>query len=76
MNTVEVWSWKLRSETTGRIVRARWKMTEAEALARDPAAERVPGTVEQRTIYAPGEWPRWDTAQMGLRYPGRDRDQF
>lgn len=76
MRTVEVWAWRLRSETTGKVVRARWKMTEAEALARDPAAERVPGTMESRTIYEPGEWSCWDTAQMGLRYPERDRDQL
>lgn len=76
MKQVETWTWKMRCETTGKVVRARWKMTAEEALARDPAAERLPGTMEMRTIYEPGEMRAWDTASLGLRYPERDRDQF
>lgn len=57
----------MRSETTGKVCVARWKMTEAEALARDPQAVRVPVSMEVRTPYK-----NWDTASMGLRYPGRN----
>lgn len=28
------------------------------------------------TLTYEGEWSLWDTAQMGLRYPERDRDQL
>ena len=61
MKQVETWTWKMRCETTGKVVRARWKMTAEEALARDPAAERLPGTMEMRTVYEPGEAPLHST---------------
>jgi len=51
----------MRSETTGKVGRARWKMTEAEALRRDPDAVRVPGSMELRTIYEAGEAPMHST---------------
>lgn len=52
MKLIEVWQWKLRCSVSGRLVRSRWKMTETEALERDPAAQKMPGTMEV--------WPRYE----------------
>ncbi len=54
MKTVEIWTWRLRSQTTGKLHRSRWKMTEAEALARDPLAVRE-GPVALKTVYEDGD---------------------
>lgn len=40
---------------------ARWKMTEAKALARDPNAVKQPGCMELQTVYEPGEAPLHST---------------
>jgi hypothetical protein len=41
MKEVEYWYWRMRSETApNKVVTTRWRMPEAEALARDPDAER------------------------------------
>jgi hypothetical protein len=58
MKQITVWQWTMRSATTGRVARSRWKMTEADAKALDPMAQRVVGTQEVRTIYEhPDEMP-------------------
>jgi hypothetical protein len=56
MQTVEYWRWWIVSETTGRRVKTRHLMTEAQALERDPTATRVPGTMEPRQVPEPGEY--------------------
>jgi hypothetical protein len=49
MKKVEYWCWRMRSDTVPhKLITTRWHMPEAEALARDPDAERVPGTLEVR----------------------------
>lgn len=41
----------------GKRRQTRHLMTEAEALATDPTAEPIPGTVETRQVHAAGEYP-------------------
>lgn len=54
MESVEFWAWWITSETTGKRVRARWKMT-AETAAGYPVAERVEGTMELRSAAPAGD---------------------
>lgn len=50
MRTVEVWAWRVPDDIKPKKTYVtRWKMTEAEALARWPTAERV-GAPEVRTV--------------------------
>jgi len=51
----------MRCETTGKVGRARWKMSEEEALRRDPGAVRVPGSMELWRTYEPGDAPMHST---------------
>ena len=44
MKTIEAWKWRVHA-LTGRVHVSRYLMTEAEALRRDPAAVREPGTM-------------------------------
>ena len=44
MKTTEFWFWRMRSETTGKVVRSPCRYTEADALKRDPDAVRIEGT--------------------------------
>lgn len=45
MKIVEYWRWRLHSEIPPhKAYVASWNMTEADALARDPAAQRVEGS--------------------------------
>lgn len=39
-----MWRWRLDDDVTQRRITTRYHMTEAEALAKDPKAEKVPGT--------------------------------
>lgn len=55
MKTIKVARWKLVSATIpGKIVTTRHEMTEAEAKARDPNAERVTAW-EERKVYEDGD---------------------
>lgn len=47
MKATEFWFWKMRDDW-GRVRRSVCRFTEAEALKRDPHAERVEGTCEVR----------------------------
>jgi len=49
MKKIEVWKWRLRS-LTGRVHVTQYRMTEAEALQRDPTAVREPGTMLVREM--------------------------
>ena len=48
MRSIELWFWYITSETSGKRVKTRWRMTEEEAKAY-PGAEKVPGSLEVRT---------------------------
>jgi hypothetical protein len=50
MHTEEYWRWYLRNEITGKPKPSRWAMCEANALAIDPTATRVPGSLEVRRL--------------------------
>lgn len=50
MNTVELWRWRVTDPATGRAYRTRHVMTEADALALDPNAQRVDHTLERREV--------------------------
>lgn len=56
MHTITLWRWRITDER-GRRVATRYRMTEAEALKADPAAERISGIEEVRRVHAPGEYP-------------------
>jgi hypothetical protein len=56
MKTIEKWRWRLLSETIpGKRIKSPIPLTEAEALSRDPAAERIPGSMVLVTVYEPGD---------------------
>jgi hypothetical protein len=50
--TVEVWQWRYRDASTGRVCRTALRLTADEA-ARYPQAERVEGTLILRQVEAP-----------------------
>lgn len=50
MTQVEFWYWMLRQPGSERTVRSMCRLTEAEALRRDPLAERVPDSCELRLL--------------------------
>lgn len=51
MKQVEFWQWVVDSETPpGKRIKTRHHMTEADALARDPTAVRVPGSLIVRSL--------------------------
>ena len=50
MHTVELWRWRLTDPTTGRTYRTRYVMRQADAIALDPGAQRVEGTLERRQV--------------------------
>ena|GEM_PF-2474248 len=56
MLTITLWRWRI-TDDMGRRVATRYRMTEAEALQADPAAERIPGTEEARRVHPLGEYP-------------------
>jgi hypothetical protein len=60
---VEFWAWWITSETSGKRMRSRWKMS-AETAAAYPGAERVEGTMELRPAT-----PSSDASQVD--YPDR-----
>lgn len=48
MPTLHLWRWNVTDPVSGCRSKTRWVLTEAEALARDPKAVRVPNTLEVR----------------------------
>jgi hypothetical protein len=46
MATLQRWRWRVTDPASGRRYVTRHHMTEADALATDPAAERVEGTLQ------------------------------
>lgn len=76
MKQIELWTWTLRCETTGRVARSRWKMTAADAKARDPMAQSVPGTREVRDVpESPDEWSPWSTSAFGSKLRSQPENQ-
>lgn len=50
MKRVEFWFWTLRQGASGTLGQSICRLTEAEALRRDPEARRVPGSCEVRVL--------------------------
>jgi len=48
MNTIELWHWRVTDPVSRRRYVTRHRMTEANALDFDPAAQRVEGSLERR----------------------------
>ena len=44
MKTTEFWYWRMRSETTGKLIKSVCRFTEEDALRRDPQAVRIEGS--------------------------------
>ena len=65
MEQREYWRWVVWSDTHHRRVTTRHRMTEADALSRDPAAERVPDSMELRRVQ-----PVQDAAGLATKTPG------
>lgn len=61
MESMEFWFWMMRDDW-GRVRKCVCRFTEAEALKRDPTAERVPGSVEVRRCPEAGGLERWSNA--------------
>lgn len=58
----------MRSETTGKARRSPGRLTEEEALARDPGAVRILNTCEViRCPESVDEWPRWSSDAFAPR---------
>jgi hypothetical protein len=49
-NRIELWRWWVRDPLTGKRRRTSYGMTEDEARARHPGAEKVEGTKEVRAV--------------------------
>ena len=47
---IELWQWRVTDYVSQRRYVTRYRMTEADALDLDPAAERVPGSQELRQV--------------------------
>ena len=56
MHTITLHRW-LVTGRDGKRRPTRHLMTEADALATDPTAQRIAGTAEVRQVHAPGEYP-------------------
>jgi hypothetical protein len=50
-HTIELWLWRVTDPVSGRTYVTRYRMSEANALDFDPAAERVPGSREVRELH-------------------------
>ena len=44
MKAVEFWFWRMRSETSGKVVKSPCRYREEDALSRDPNAVKIPGS--------------------------------
>lgn len=49
---LDLWRWRVTDPDTGRRYTTTHRMTEADARALDPGAERIPGTLEVREVPA------------------------
>ncbi|MCV2360385.1 hypothetical protein LNV08_15520 [Paucibacter sp. TC2R-5] len=57
MKQVEFWYWLMRNPVTGEIAQSSCRLTEAEALKRDPDAYPIEGTCQVRVLPKhPDEW--------------------
>lgn len=66
MKVVEFWFWMMVSDASGRRGRSPCRLTEADALRRDPGALRVPGSCELRTLPEhPDDVRPWATSAFG-----------
>lgn len=50
MKHIEFWYWQLHDPVSGAPARSTCRLTEADALRRDPHAARVPGSCEVRVL--------------------------
>jgi hypothetical protein len=48
--SIDLWRWRITDPVSHRCYVTRYRMTEADALDLDPAAERVPGSQELRQV--------------------------
>lgn len=68
MKTVELWRWRITDPANGRRYTTRHRMSAADALATDPKAERVEGSMELRRV--PEGAHEHETTAPGRREPG------
>lgn len=52
-----MWRWRIYDSVTQRRITTRYHMTESDALAKDPTAEKAPGT--EMVIERPLETRNW-----------------
>lgn len=50
MHTIDLYRWVITDRKSGRRSTTRYRMTREDALATDPHAEAVPGSLEQRRV--------------------------
>lgn len=44
MKKVEFWYWRMKSDTTGKVIKSPCRFRKEDALARDPQAAPIPGS--------------------------------
>jgi hypothetical protein len=49
---IELWHWRVTDKVSRRQFVTRHRMTQADALDFDPAAERVEGSLERRVVHS------------------------
>lgn len=74
-DTLELWHWRVTDKVSRRQFITRHRMTQADALDFDPAAERIEGTLERRVVRADPWSIRHErmAAQGGVRRSSSDR---
>lgn len=71
MKRKEMYLWEVASETPpGRRVKTRYHMTREDALARDPTAKPIPGSLQVIEVREPGD-PQ--PVAQGGQFPGELR---
>jgi hypothetical protein len=72
MKQVEFFYWQLRDPQTGASGRSSCRLTEADALRRDPSAVCVPGSCQVRVL---PRHPDDYVPRFALRWPGQWRHE-
>jgi len=49
-NIIKLWHWRVTDKVSRRHFITRYRMTQADALDFDPAAERIEGSLERRVV--------------------------
>jgi len=68
--TIDLWLWRVTDPVSRRNYITRYRMAEPDALDLDPAAERIEGSLERRTLWIDpnvASWQRTPTPEGQAR---------